>query len=32
MVFGRYLNSADHNPRRTTKADNDFANRLDFKD
>ena len=28
----RYFNSADHNPRRTTKADKDFANRLDFKD
>ena len=28
----RYLNPADHNPRRITKADNDFATRLDFKD
>ena len=27
----RYLNPADHNPRRTTKADKDFAKRLDFK-
>ena len=28
----RYLNPADHNPRRTTKADTDFAKRLDLKD
>ena len=28
----RYLNPADHNPRRNTKADRDFAKRLDFKD
>ena len=28
----RYLNPADHNPRRITKADKDFAKRLDFKD
>ena len=28
----RYLNPADHNPRRITKADKDFTNRLDFKD
>ena len=27
-----YLNPVDHNPRRITKADKDFANRLDFKD
>ena len=27
----RYLNPADHNPRRITKADNNFAKRLDFK-
>ena len=28
----RYLNVADHNPRRITKSDKDFAKRLDFKD
>ena len=28
----RYLNPAVHNPRRITKADKDFAKRLDFKD
>ena len=28
----RYLNPADHNPRRITKVDKDFAKRLDFKD
>ena len=28
----RHLNPADHNPRRITKADKDFANKLDFKD
>ena len=28
----RYLNPADRNPRRITKADKDFANRLNFKD
>ena len=28
----RYLNPADHNPRRITKADKDIAKRLDFKD
>ena len=28
----RYLIPADHNPRRITKADKDFAKRLDFKD
>ena len=27
-----YLNPVDHNPRRFTKADKDFAKRLDFKD
>ena len=30
--LGRYLNPVDHNPRRNTKADRDFAVRLDFKD
>ena len=28
----RYLNTADHNPRRFTKTDKDFARTLDFKD
>ena len=28
----RYLNPVDYNPRRFTKADKDFAKRLDFKD
>ena len=28
----RYLNPADHNPRRIRKTDNDFAKRLHFKD
>ena len=28
----RYLNPAGYNPRRITKADKDFAKRLDFKD
>ena len=28
----RYLNPADHNPRRITKTDKDFAKRLHFKD
>ena len=27
----RYLNPADHNPTRITKADKDFAKKLDFK-
>ena len=27
----RYLNPADHNPARITKADQDFAKNLDFK-
>ena len=27
----RYLNPANHNPRRITKADKDFTKRLDFK-
>ena len=27
----RYLNPLDHNPRRITKADKDFAKKLDFK-
>ena len=30
--LARYLNSADHKPRRITKTDKDFAKRLDFKD
>ena len=29
--LARYLNPADHNPRIITKADKDFAKRLDFK-
>ena len=28
----RYLNPADHKPRRITKCDKDFAEQLDFKD
>ena len=28
----KYLNPADHNPRRITKADKDFFKKLDFKD
>ena len=28
----RYVHSADHNPKRITKADKDFAKKLDFKD
>ena len=28
----RYVNPVDHNPRRITKADKDFAMRLDLKD
>ena len=28
----RYLNPADHNPRRITKSEKNFAKRLDFKD
>ena len=28
----RYLNPADHNSRRTTKSDKDFAKRPEFKD
>ena len=28
----RYLNLADHNPERITKADKDFAKKLNFKD
>ena len=28
----RYLNPTDHNPRRITNADKDFAEKLDFKD
>ena len=27
----RYLSPVDHNPRRITKTDNDFAKKLDFK-
>ena len=30
--LARYLNPADHNPRIITKADKDFAKRLDFKE
>ena len=32
LCLVRYLNPADHNPRRITKHDKDFAKRLDFKD
>ena len=32
MVFGQIPYPADHNPWRITKADKDFAKRLDFKD
>ena len=28
----RYINTADHNPRRIKKVDKDFAKRLNFKD
>ena len=28
----RYVHPADHDPRRITKADKDFAKKLDFKD
>ena len=28
----RYLNPANHHPARITKADKDFAKKLDFKD
>ena len=28
----RYLNPANHHPARTTKADRDFAKKIDFKD
>ena len=28
----RYVNPADHHPGRITKADKDFAKKLDFKD
>ena len=28
----RYLNTADHNPRKITKVDKYYAKRLDFKD
>ena len=28
----RYINPADHNPRRIAKSDKDFLKRLDFKD
>ena len=28
----RYVHPADHNPRRITKADQDFPKKLDFKD
>ena len=30
--FVRYLNLADHDPRRIKKSNKDFAKRLDFKD
>ena len=30
--IARYLNPTDHKPRRITKANKDFAKRLDFKD
>ena len=30
--LGRYLNPADHNPKRITKTDKDFPKRLDFND
>ena len=30
--LARYLNPADHDPPRITKADQDFAKKLDFKD
>ena len=32
MVFGRYLNPEDHNPRRITNNYKGFAKRLDFED
>ena len=32
MCLVRYLNLANHHPARITKADKDFANRIDFKD
>ena len=32
MVLIRCLHPADQNPARITKADKDFAKRLDFKD
>ena len=32
MCLVRFLNTADHIPRRTTKADKYFAKRFDFKD
>ena len=31
-VYFRYLNPVNHHPARITKADKDFAHRLDFKD
>ena len=30
MVFSQILDPSDHNPRRITKADKNFGNRLDF--
>ena len=30
MVFSQMLDPSDYNPRRITKSDKDFANRLDF--
>ena len=32
MEYISYLNPADHNPTRITKANKDFAKKLDFKD
>ena len=32
LSLGRYLNPANHQPARITKADKDFAKKLDFKD
>ena len=32
LVFIQILNPEDHNPARITKAEKDFAKKLDFKD
>ena len=32
MMFSRYLHHVDHNPAKITKADKDFAKKLDLKD